>query len=84
MQTTLEVLPVFEYPVLQMHTTAFVVESCEQVALGSQPPLLTRHVSTNIQRGKDGGKGVRIGSRGRLMSNDRLFRNPSESGRTGV
>lgn len=44
-QTTMELDPVFVYPVLQVHWAALLVSLWEQIALASQPPLLTRQVS---------------------------------------
>lgn len=47
-QVTLESEPVLVYPVLQVHLTALVVESCEQRALTSHPPFFTRQLSIDI------------------------------------
>ena len=44
-----DVAPVFVYPTLQMHLTAFVVEECEQTAFPSQPPLFTSQLSIEQQ-----------------------------------
>ena len=48
-QATFEPVPVLVYPVLQVHFTAFVVESCEQAAFGSQPPLFTVQLSKTCE-----------------------------------
>ena len=53
MQVTLGAEPVLVYPVLQVHSTAFVAVSCEHNELESQPPLLTRQVSSNDELVKE-------------------------------
>ena len=40
-QVALEAEPELVYPVLQVHTTALLDESCEQLAFTSQPPFFT-------------------------------------------
>ena len=52
-QVTLGAVPVLVYPVLQVQTTSLLLESCEQMALVSHPPLLTKQVSTR-RKGETG------------------------------
>lgn len=44
-QTTAEPTSVSTYPVLQVHKTALVFGSCEQMAFGSHPPFFTSQAS---------------------------------------
>ena len=45
LQTTKESEPVFVYPTLHVHLTAYVVLTCEHTAFVSQPPFLTLQLS---------------------------------------
>ena len=45
MHLTADPDPMLVKPVLHVHMTAFVVALCEQVALGSHLPLLTKQLS---------------------------------------
>lgn len=49
-QTTFGGEVVFVYPVLQVHTTAFVVGSCEQNAFASHWPFWTPQLSKNREK----------------------------------
>ena len=44
-QVTFGATPVLVYPVLQLHTIALLVESCEQIELESHPPFFTWQLS---------------------------------------
>ena len=49
-QLTWDTEPVFVYPILQVHNTAFVAASWEQTALKSHPPFVTWQLSATSRR----------------------------------